>query len=182
MTRAFKTFIVLTLIVSFTLLTLVFLGQSSSRKEIIISTILAAPDTLIASSPQIVGSEKCRMCHMDIYKSWQSTAHSRATSVLTAQQKTDDNCMACHSTGHDKKGKLVENVGCESCHGPGSQYRKMRIMKDRVAAMKSGLVLPGESDCVECHNSSCPEFELFDFETFFENGTHLMPNRQAVTE
>ena len=54
-------------------------------------------------------------------------------------------------------GSLVERTGldpaldCESCHGPGSEYKKMSIMKNRDQAIAAGMVLPEAGFCKSCH-------------------------------
>ena len=42
-------------------------------------------------------------------------------------------------------------VGCEGCHGPGADFQKMSIMKDRDAAVANGLVIPSQATCDGCH-------------------------------
>jgi len=88
-----------------------------------------------------VGSEKCGKCHEHAYKVWQSSKHSHAFSALVnAKQPSlrqfDGECLSCHTIGFeylkgyaDKtndpvKNKILENVGCENCHGPGSAHVK----------------------------------------------------------
>ena len=43
-------------------------------------------------------------------------------------------------------------VGCESCHGPGADYKSMTVMKSREAAVAAGCVVPNEKVCTTCHN------------------------------
>jgi hypothetical protein len=33
-------------------------------------------------------------------------------------------------------------LDCESCHGPGNEYKKMSIMNNREQALAAGMVLP----------------------------------------
>ena len=44
-----------------------------------------------------------------------------------------------------------EGVGCEACHGAGSDYAPEAIMKDRKAAMAAGLRMPKLEGCNHCH-------------------------------
>jgi hypothetical protein len=46
----------------------------------------------------------------------------------------------------------VDGVQCEKCHGPGSEYMDASVMMDREAALKAGLVMPTERDCMSCHH------------------------------
>lgn len=65
----------------------------------------------------------------------------------------EDLCIACHSTGYNPEVKeFVEpGVGCEACHGPGSEHAK--------SGDKSKIVNPANLDpklqvdvCGSCHN------------------------------
>ncbi len=121
-------------------------------------------------------------------------AKARGTTdiVVGAAQKADQ-CLQCHVTAHgvadslivtpraNKEGHVVTNgVACESCHGPGSEYKKSSIMKDRDAAIAAGLVIPDKTTCVTCHNDKSPTFTGFNFEEMFAEIAH--PNPEAVAE
>jgi hypothetical protein len=167
--------------ITIVLFALALSSPSGSRSDAFFASVVAASDSVdVSVAPHYVGSKKCRMCHLDIYRSWQSTTHSRAMSVLTETQKAESNCARCHSTGTKKDGELIDNVGCEVCHGPGSEYRKMRVMKDRALAIQMGLAIPVQSDCVHCHNDECPAFVAFDYEISVKAGTHVMPSAKQT--
>ena len=70
-----------------------------------------------------VGAEKCRLCHKVQHASWATTAHARRTPPLD----------------------------CEGCHGPGSEYKALAVMKDPVKAKAAGLVEPDAPFCGRCH-------------------------------
>ena len=71
-----------------------------------------------------VGDTKCKVCHKIQHASWLNGSHATLDPVLD----------------------------CESCHGPGSEYKKMSIMKNRELAIAAGLVLPEAGFCTEsCH-------------------------------
>ena len=53
----------------------------------------------------------------------------------------------------------ADGVQCESCHGPGSNYRKRSVMSDRKKAVAMGMVLPTEAVCVACHNDESPSWD-----------------------
>ena len=42
--------------------------------------------------------------------------------------------------------------GNGGCNGFGGDYKSMKIMKDREAAVAAGLVIPTEETCTGCHN------------------------------
>src|SRR5207342_2617091 len=92
----------------------------------------------VAGMPTFVGSEACKSCHKSEYKVWEKSGHSHAHDTLVKQAKHpslrqyDPECIVCHTVGfgyqsgfvnEDKTPKL-KNVGCESCHGPGSDHIK----------------------------------------------------------
>ena len=149
-------------------------GNSGVERESSFKTIAMATDSMEISNPQYVGSKKCRMCHMEIYKSWEATKHSKAGDVLAAPGKDSADCIVCHTTGVKPDGKLIPGVGCEVCHGPGSEYRKMRVMKNFEAALQHGLVLPDSTDCIKCHNATRPAFKGFDYDKARTKGVHLI--------
>jgi len=70
-----------------------------------------------------VGSDSCEMCHDVQFSSWSTTAHAARKPPLD----------------------------CESCHGLGSEYSKMAVMKDPAKAKAAGLVIPTASFCSTCH-------------------------------
>jgi hypothetical protein len=70
-----------------------------------------------------VGADKCKLCHKAQHASWAASAHAKQTPPLD----------------------------CESCHGPGSEYKTLLVMKDAAQAKAAGLVMPDKSLCVRCH-------------------------------
>ena len=97
-----------------------------------------------------VGADKCKMCHKVQYNSWMETTHAKATEA--AKNSTDPafeaKCLGCHATNSDE---ALAGVQCEACHGPGADYKKMSIMKDRDAAIANGLIIPSQATCDSCH-------------------------------
>lgn len=136
--------------------------------------VLAALFVLAAASawaePEYIGADKCgKMCHKVEYKSWQTLAHSKAFERLEPEQQTDEGCLSCHATGGRAD---LPGVQCESCHGPGSDYKGLKTMKDREVATAAGLILPDESTCKRCHENAPHEVPAFDFETALAKGKH----------
>lgn len=99
----------------------------------------------------------------------------------------DEKCVACHVTGlgkpggyeihdlsdkaADKKFKGLGEIGCEVCHGPGSNYIKLHeeIMKSKRQYTREEMYAAGmnkidESTCTQCHNDKSPTFESFNFD------------------
>ena len=103
-----------------------------------------------AGDHEYAGAAKCKMCHKVQYASWENTSHAKATTVAetsTDREFTSD-CLKCHATNANQE---LSGVQCEACHGPGNDYKKMSIMKDREAAMANGLVIPTQETCDGCH-------------------------------
>jgi YVTN family beta-propeller protein len=69
-------------------------------------------------------------------------------------------CLKCHVTGGGpgapvaKTYDLMEGVGCESCHGAGSEYVPEPVMRDRAGAARAGLRPVTERTCLACHASA----------------------------
>lgn len=156
-----------------------------------------------APAHAFVGAEKCKMCHNSAAKGaqftqWSQSKHAKAFETLgteaakkvaaekgIADPQKADQCLKCHVTGHgapaDKltdKYKAAEGVSCESCHGPGGDYWKMEVMKDRAKSVAAGMVIPDEKTCTGCHNAENPTFKGFDFASYSAKVAH--PNPQAA--
>jgi len=152
---------------------------------------------------EIIGAPKCKSCHKaktgDQWKIWTESAHARAFETLASEEagkiasekglgdpQLEDACLKCHATraslGSDsvvsKKGKYAdsEGVGCESCHGPGSDYKSKKVMVDPVAARQAGMVTDKTAEaCTQCHNEESPTFKGFDFEDRWAEIAHPVP-------
>lgn len=63
------------------------------------------------------------------------------------------------------KFKVEDGVQYETCHGAGSAYKDMKVMKDKKLAIKKGLIVHEklEEFCVSCHNDESPTFVKMDF-------------------
>jgi len=72
-----------------------------------------------------VGADKCKMCHKLEYDSWAASKHAAQSPALD----------------------------CESCHGQGSEYKTLAVMKDPAKAKQAGLVIPGKEFCAICHQA-----------------------------
>ncbi|MCK4823184.1 hypothetical protein KA005_45910 [bacterium] len=134
-----------------------------------------------------VGAKKCKICHKKsgIFESWGATPHATAWDNLTDEEKADKELMKYYTTGTDAKGELLTGIQCESCHGPGSDYKKKKIMQDREAAVAAGMVIPTDENCLGCHNDKAPAkvaavAKDFDLDKLKATGVHLIPTAEAV--
>ena len=141
----------------------------------------AASKASAAAGPRYVGSYVCGSCHqgpgMGYQLSlWRLSPHAQAYAVLSTPRAAElakkagvfedpqlsPACLKCHATGggpgaprastHD----LMEGVGCESCHGPGSEHLPEAVMRDETGAARAGLRPVSEQTCLGCH-ASTPE-------------------------
>jgi hypothetical protein len=157
--------------------------------------ILAVP--AISQEFAYVGAQKCQICHKSEtqgrqYPIWEASKHSKSLEALTSPKaaevaKTmgvdnpadDPRCLKCHSPLSAQAPDIKSGgVSCEVCHGPGSEYKKLSVMKDKAAAVKSGLILYSgpeaiKAQCLKCHESS--HCASFDFAAAWEKIKHSVP-------
>lgn len=154
-----------------------------------------------------IGTKACTMCHkterqgkqLDI---WQKSSHANAYKTLTSEVSEkiakekglkqpayeSSECLSCHATGYDVDPKLLgkgfdikDGVQCETCHGAGSNYKPVSIMRDREKAIAAGMRAFRDSTeiekfCKTCHNEKSPTFKQFKFKEAWEKIKHPIPN------
>ena len=78
------------------------------------------------SAQNKVGADKCaKVCHKVQFQSWSESKHAKAA---------------------------AKGADCETCHGNGSGYMTMSIMKDPAKAKAAGLIAkPEKASCAKCH-------------------------------
>ena len=128
-----------------------------------------------AAAADYIGAAKCKMCHKVQYESWETLAHASAFDRLSDEEKGNAECLECHATGGKAE---LPGVQCESCHGPGSDYKGMKVMKDHDASVAAGLVLPDEATCKRCHEGAPHDVAAFDFEARQEKGVHAHKTKE----
>jgi hypothetical protein len=125
----------------------------------------------IHAAAAYVGTEKCLGCHPGAAATWESSAHAHGFATLVARKAdADPRCISCHTTGFGSptgyrrayhSDQLV-NVGCESCHGPGSLHVRQKQGDATVNFVFRPL---GAGDCQKCHQG---EFSRpFDWDQFW---------------
>jgi hypothetical protein len=147
-----------------------------------------------STGPKNAGSRTCKACHSNAkmggesFKHWEKSPHAKAFKTLqtaeadkiakeqgfkTKAAETPE-CLSCHVT--DTKFS-AEGVGCESCHGPGSEYRN-KHSKSIEEGVKLGLLLPkvadgsAEKQCLTCHNEKSPTYRPLDFKKDWAKVAH----------
>jgi predicted CXXCH cytochrome family protein len=108
-------------------LTVILLSCSSFETN---RTVLAPPSI---PGAEFVGSESCETCHESITRNFRTATHARLKA----------------------KGENAKNIGCESCHGPGS----LHVSSGGAART---IVNPRRSPetCFQCHLEVRAKFEL----------------------
>ncbi|MHC4428969.1 MAG: beta-propeller fold lactonase family protein, partial [Planctomycetota bacterium] len=93
-------------------------------------------------------------------------------------------CRKCHTTGGGGGSSFLESfsmadgVGCQACHGPGSEYIAEAVMRDRRAARAAGLRPVTRETCLSCHGSA--HGKPFDLDPALERITHPSELPQAA--
>jgi hypothetical protein len=123
----------------------------------------------MAGDAEYITAAKCKMCHKIQYASWSETAHAKAFDKLKPEEQSKAECLKCHATGDSAD---MPGVQCESCHGPGSGYKSMKIMKDPEAAKAAGLLMPDEAFCRKCHEGAPHDQAPFDYAEAVKTGLH----------
>lgn len=119
---------------------------------IVVVGLVLAGALVTAAAPTYIGAAKCKMCHKVEYDSWLAKGtHSQALvkAKASTNPKWDASCMSCHATN---KSETSQGVECEACHGPGSDYKAMSIMKDRAKSVAAGLIIQDQKLCDRCHD------------------------------
>ena len=138
-----------------------------------------------AGMPSYAGSERCKSCHEHEYAWWRGHEHGRAYETLVNVNKQFNlSCVSCHVTGYGKPGGAtvthnegLVDVGCESCHGPGSMH-----VDDRDTDEDKNVLLDApETLCVQCHNEEhSDQFDYGKYKAKLMAPGHGMPVASAA--
>ncbi|MEQ1870846.1 MAG: multiheme c-type cytochrome [Vicinamibacterales bacterium] len=88
------------------------------------------------------------------------TAHYGPTND---ERPTGPLCDGCHSVNYDIKAKKPAewNVGCESCHGPGSTHAAQPTRANIFSAARTEAIASTDT-CLQCHSQGQPRNGLID--------------------
>lgn len=163
---------------------------------IIIAAYLVSPSYSNAQA-KFVGTKTCGMCHKSEkqgqqLKIWSESRHAQAYKTLLTP-KADEiakgkggkkaietpACLKCHvgEKALIESAFKEDGVQCETCHGAGSEYKAMAVMKNKEEAKKKGLIIheEGAKFCVTCHNADSPSFKGFKYEEMWKKIAHSKP-------
>jgi len=114
------------------------------------------------------GTAACGACHAHEADSWRLSHHSIAwKSLVDDEQQMDPECVGCHVTGAGQPGgweqgnHLLEDVGCEACHGPGGPH--------------DGARTEPKSTCPACHDDD------HSISFSYEKGLPLLDHYRSVS-
>ncbi len=96
-----------------------------------VQRVMLAPPQIPGAA--LVGSANCAQCHAEVSKGFHTATHARIVA----------------------KGDNALNMGCESCHGPGSLH-------SQSGGARNTIINPRESSetCFQCHLDKRGEFSL----------------------
>ena len=184
------------------------LGDLMKNLIYILTALIFAPFLIIQAQNgnTYVGVETCAMCHKTEKQGsqlsiWQNSAHSKAFETLKTEKANQiaaekgfktpavetPECLKCHVTGYNldasmlgKKFKVEDGVQCETCHGAGSAYKDMKVMKDKDLAVKNGLVMHEklENFCIGCHNVESPTYVDMNINEAWQKIKHSVPKTE----
>lgn len=130
----------------------------------------------VRATAKYAGTESCSACHADDYAIWQKSGHAVAFPALQRRESdADPSCIGCHTIGFGTEsgylrafeGKRLTQVGCESCHGPGSTHVEQRAQGKEPTFKFRPLAA---ADCATCHHG---EFSRpFEWDEFWKLIAH----------
>lgn len=175
---------------------------------LLVVLLIAASLMAQADKAQYIGAKKCKMCHMtkkigDQWNIWLKSPHAKAYATLASEEskaiakklgiaenpQESAKCLKCHVTGHGiaatKKAAtyaIDEGVTCEACHGAGSLYNPMGVMKalatGKQDAKAVGFIKGDEKNCLTCHNQESPTYKPFNYKEAYAKIAHPVPAAQ----
>lgn len=126
---------------------------------------MACSINVVSQRPQMgplayVGDSSCANCHEKVMDNFKTHQHNDAFTNIQndtrfqqlKKEGREGACLKCHVTGYGKPGGFVSlektpelaKVGCQACHGPGSQH----VIASNDAKKST---IRREPDCGQCH-------------------------------
>jgi hypothetical protein len=174
---------------------------------LIVGLLLLSPvaDAQQKAVHKYIGVKMCGACHRGekkgmVFEIWQKSKHALAYKTLESAEAAkiakekglkkpaneSPECLKCHvlTGGLDKSllnpsFDVKDGVQCETCHGPGSDYKSITVMKSREKAIAAGLII-GTDDpklCEKCHNPESPTYKEFKYKEAWAKIKHTVPKQ-----
>lgn len=162
--------------------------------------------SLVEGPFKYIGVSECRECHEDSTGAhprgavavWQDQLHSQAYKSLSRDYTleiarrvrnvddptTDWRCLKCHVTAFGAAPSQLastyrdsDGVGCEVCHGPGSEYASVDHGPSNAERYELGFkkltnLDERETLCRSCHNEASPTYKPFNVMAFSRDIRH----------
>lgn len=178
---------------------------------LVLLTTTSVPAAYVGSGkePIYIGAQACARCHDGAqmghqFSKWRLTAHARAYAALSLPEAKEITklsgitepphkakmCLGCHATAAEEEAwqrgeefHLADGMQCEACHGPGSEYAREDIMRDKDKAVANGLILPDKTEsCHNCHrvkgsHEAVLKKKPFDLKEAWAEISHPLPPR-----
>ncbi len=180
-----------------------YLGKYAQRKH-------PMQATAVGKMPTYVGTERCIDCHPTAGKVWENSDHSHAYQMLVEKAKRPSNrqydpeCIVCHTVGFTyqtgftsaEKTPKLKNVGCESCHGPGSLHANnpnnmaeralmnpWKAPANETAVQKARRMRRIDDFCQKCHDTENDvNWTEHGFERKWPQIVHVTPPEEKADE
>jgi hypothetical protein len=130
-----------------------------------------------ANADHYLGSEVCMRCHVQEAEQWKTTKHALAWETLVeAKKDATPDCIPCHVVGYQQNGGFqtsvetpqMVDVGCESCHGMGTQHEAFPAAPRQMSA----------AVCMTCHTEQTSP--TFKWETHMPHVAHAWTGEKPV--
>jgi len=137
----------------------VHLGFSNNLKDIYrmkLRKLIGVDNPPLLVKDGYSGEQRCMICHEQQHLQWSLTGHATAFASLQRKGATDKQaCVSCHVTGYEQPGgyqpdhpaQQLQNVQCETCHGPGYQSCSAYTGKKEPSKKASQW----KALCLKCH-------------------------------
>ena len=154
------------------------------------ASCLVFSNKISAQTYTYVGVKNCA-CHNPQIKGkitdfWKSTKHSQSYKSLLSDKAKEiskdkaavenEKCLKCHvgNKALAESNFKEDGVQCETCHGPGSGYKALSVMKSHEESVKKGLAVHEnlEKYCITCHNQEGHPQPEFKFEEMWKSIKH----------
>jgi len=140
------------------------------------------PRFILPGGLEYTGSDSCKPCHEYEYEKWSQRPHAHAYATLErVGSQFDPECAICHVVGmkyesgfvSEQTSEHLKNVGCENCHGPGSQHN---------ATLGKAKTTEPKSTCLDCHTPETSRDYAGNEQVYLEEIIHWKSTGRLTAE